>query len=183
MSDSNGKTLKAERSAHPRAQTHALRPRLTAWPAIIALGIASASLLGVARAESTDDPGAPLQDDWMGAAETASPWLDEVRAQRHAWELRRKAAREEFEARRRRNNPRASARQEAWEEGLRQRRAERQERIEQERELFRSLGPTPPTHSTPPPPSDPGNDSPSPPQPDPMLKPPGWNNLWYFRGF
>lgn len=111
----------------------------------------------------------------------ASPWLDDVRAQRRAWEARRKAARDELKARRRAKNPRASARQEAWEEDLRQRRSQRQERIDQERELFRSLGPAPPP--TVPAPSKQEGEAPFPPAGDPMLKPPGWNNLWYFRGF
>ncbi|NEV61494.1 hypothetical protein [Thiorhodococcus minor] len=116
----------------------------------------------------------------MAETPPASPWLEEVRAQRRAWEARRKAARDEFEARRRTNNPRASARQEAWQEDLRQRRAQRQERIDQERELFRSLGPTPPAA---PAPGEQGGEGSYPAPGDPMLKPPGWDNLWYFRSF
>jgi hypothetical protein len=128
-----------------------------------------------------------------------TPWLDEVRAQRQAWEARREATRSAYEARRRANNPRAAAQQEAWEEDVRRRRAARLERMDQDLELFRSLGPgqpplpwpwvtgmpglpelssgaaTPDTPST--------QDTPSSPGDAPIYAPPGWNNHWYFRGF
>ncbi|UHD17295.1 hypothetical protein [Thiocapsa bogorovii] len=127
-------------------------------------------------------------DPSPGGAPT--PWLDEVRAQRQAWEARREATRSAYEARRRANNPRAAAQQEAWEEDVRRRRADRLERMDQERERFRSLGPA----QLPPPwpwvtgmptlpdigssatsPGTPGDES--------IFAPPGWDNHWYFRGF
>jgi hypothetical protein len=107
------------------------------------------------------EPGATASDPAaMGDAQPdqVSPWLDEVRAQREAWEARRSVVREQHEQRRRIHHPRSAAQQETWEEDLRRRRAERQERIEQDREVF--LRPEPPG-----------------------LYPPGWNNLWYFRGY
>ncbi|HSO81095.1 hypothetical protein [Thiocapsa sp.] len=123
-----------------------------------------------------------------GSAPT--PWLDEVRAQRQAWETRREATRSAYEARRRANNPRAAAQQEAWEEDVRRRRADRLERMDQERELFRSLGPD----QLPPPwpwvtgmPTLPeigsGATSPDTPGEESIFAPPGWDNHWYFRGF
>ncbi|MFB1487334.1 MULTISPECIES: hypothetical protein [unclassified Thiocapsa] len=122
---------------------------------------------------------------------TPTPWLDEVRAQRQAWEARREATRNAYEARRRANNPRAAAQQEAWEEDVRRRRADRLEFMDQERELFRSLGPA----QLPPPwpwvtgmPTLPetgsGATSPDTPADEPSIfAPPGWDNHWYFRGF
>ncbi|MBK1720918.1 hypothetical protein CKO23_01455 [Thiocystis violacea] len=136
--------------------------------------------------QAAETPYAMPPETWMPAPEIPSPWLDEVRAQRHAWEARRKAAREEYTARRRLNNPRGSAHQEIWEEDLRRRRAERQERIDQQREHFLSLPPGQPAADRP----DDGGATSADPQSteypgasDPMFTPPGWNNLWYFRGF
>jgi hypothetical protein len=118
------------------------------------------------------------------------PWLDEVRAQRQAWETKREAARDAFEARRRANNPRAAAQQEAWEEEVRRRRAARLERMDQERELFRSLGPSQMPFPWPwtsgfsaLPDTATGHSAPATPGDKPMFAPPGWDNHWYFRGF
>lgn len=130
---------------------------------------------------ATSDPAA------MGGAQPdqVSPWLDEVRAQREAWEARRSAVREQHEQRRRAHHPRSAVQPDAWEADLRRRRAERQERIEQDRAVFRRLAPGAwglPWSVTEdgawgaewaPPPS---------PQPSP-ISPPGWDNLWYFRGY
>ncbi|NCC28952.1 MAG: hypothetical protein EOM22_12625 [Gammaproteobacteria bacterium] len=119
-----------------------------------------------------------------------TPWLDEVRAQRQAWEARREATRSAYEARRRASNPRAAAQQEAWEEDVRRRRAARLDRMDQDLEIFRSLGPGQP----PPPwpwvtgmPTLPeigsGPATPGAPGDTPIYAPPGWDNHWYFRGF
>ena len=117
---------------------------------------------------------------------TSLPWLDEVRLQREAWEARRANARELHEQRRRLAHPRGAAQREAWEENLRQRRAQRQERIDQDRERFRSLAPEPP----PLPPSSEAGMAREPTDPaalptleTPLFTPPVCNNLWYFRGF
>ena len=127
-------------------------------------------------------PSAPSVDE---PPEMVLPWLDEVRAQREAWEARRATAREQHEWRRRIHHPRGAAQQEAWEDDLRRRRAERQARVEQDREAFRRLGPgflgphqtvvdeAPKSQD----PSDQASPTPS------VLYPPGWNNLWYFRGY
>ncbi|MBK1719814.1 hypothetical protein [Thiocystis violacea] len=111
------------------------------------------------------------------------PWLDEVRAQREAWEAERAAARAIHEQRRRINHPRGAARQEAWEEDVRRRRAERQERIERDRELFRDLGPGPLPIPMPVDPRSPEEQAERARPGGPAVTPPGWNNLWYFRGF
>ncbi|QIK37312.1 hypothetical protein GWK36_04120 [Caldichromatium japonicum] len=94
------------------------------------------------------DPGGRLPHP-----EQVLPWLDEVRAQRRAWE-----------------------------EDLRQRRAERQERIEQERAAFRRLGPEPWSGWSFATPWLPSSEPTAPPGHLP-LHPPDWDNLWYFRGY
>jgi hypothetical protein len=141
-------------------------------------------------------PAYPMLDE-PGAPEAPTPWLDEVRAQRQAWEERREATRQAYEARRRANNPRGAAVQEAWEEDTRRRRAARMERMAQDREHFRQIGPPEPplgqpwgrppwTTDHPPPPPELGANTPVgiPGQPEDHLpNPPGWDNLWYFRGF
>ncbi len=115
------------------------------------------------------------------------PWLDEVRAQRQAWEARRHETREAYEARRRLHNPQSAARQEAWQEDVRRQRAEHLERIERDRENFGDPGsswfPWPwPDHPSPPFPLEDqtGNGFTTPSEPFP---PPDWDNLWYFRGY
>lgn len=122
-------------------------------------------------------------------AEVQPLWLDEVRAQRRAWEERRDAARSAFEARRRAHNPWGAAQQEAWDAEVQRRRAARIERMDQEHDRFRNLGPgrapflwplDPPfapelgAGPDPPPVTPPGES---------LFVPPGWDNHWYFRGF
>lgn len=148
-------------------------------PVLVAEGAPTASIQPAAQTYG-DQPPAPA----------STPWLDEVRAQRQAWEARRDATRSAYEARRRANNPRAAAQQEAWEEDVRRRRAARTERMDQNLEWFRSLGPGQP----PPPwpwvsgmPTLPEIGSvtiaPGTPGDQPIFAPPGWDNHWYFRGF
>ncbi len=109
-------------------------------------------------------------------------WLDEVRAQRRAWEARRDAVREDYKARRRLNHPRSAARQEAWEEDVRRRRALHQERIDRNWELLGNLGPGQPPPTVPN--SLPPGETASGIGAEPILfTPPGWDNLWYFSGF
>lgn len=140
-------------------------------------------------------PGQPL------ASEGPTPWLDEVRAQRRSWEEKREAARRAYEARRRANNPQAAAQHEAWEEDVQRRRAARRERMDQERELYRSLGPSLvpawpwPNDSSPDLTRDPTRDptwrsdagsdpfAPGAPSDAPVFAPQGWDNHWYFQGF
>ncbi|NCC26702.1 MAG: hypothetical protein EOM22_00745 [Gammaproteobacteria bacterium] len=166
-------------------------PRLSS--ALIALLVWIMILPGALAADTS--PGAPVQHlpplyGEPPAPTASTPWLDEVRAQRQAWELRRDASRSAYEARRRANHPRAAAQQEAWEEDVRRRRAARLERMDHDRDLFRSLGPSEP----PPPwpfaggmPAWPEIGSATPPAGNagetPLFVPPGWNNHWYFRGF
>jgi hypothetical protein len=128
----------------------------------------------VATAES-----APEQLDQAPAS--GSPWLDEVRAQRQAWENRRHETRDAYEARRRLHNPQGAVHQEAWEEDTRRQHAQRIERIERDRKHFHDLGlnqftlPWPDNLMLPPLPFDDRGGS--------EFAPPGWDNLWYFRGY
>jgi hypothetical protein len=121
----------------------------------LALCLAWCGLLALAGLAIADESGGRAAVPIIGVAppDTAAPWLDEVRAQREAWEARCSAVREQHEQRRRTHHPPGALQPEDWEEDLRRRRAERQERIDQDREVFH------------------------------RFYPPGWNNLWYFRGY
>ncbi len=210
MKDSKAKIRSAESDHPPHASRHprgepgvaqqdcharrlvaasrdaAHRSSLGLCVAILLLGMAG----NTPAAETTPniDHGAPPDPSRreMTLPETGSPWLDDVRAQREAWEARRDAARENFETRRRINHPSAAAHQEAWEDDIRRRRAARQERMDKDLEMFRSLGPEsfPPPMRGAPMTSDGKTGGAGPKAPtDPMFPPPGWDNLWYFRGF
>ncbi|WP_295579880.1 hypothetical protein [uncultured Lamprocystis sp.] len=143
--------------------------------------------------------------------ELPTPWLDEVRTQRQAAEARRQANRESFEARRRAKNPWGAAHHEAWEENVQRRREARKQRLEQDRDYFRGMGPTladpwaEPWNDVPPNAADtaplgdpfraadlnrgglplvPGTaDLDAPPPRTRSYAPQDWNNLWYFRGY
>lgn len=160
----------------------------------------------------------PWGDHWsegrtQGPAPAQDPgtrWLDEVRAQRQAWEERRRANREAFEARRRMADPWGSAQHEAWEDEVERRREARRQQHEQERGLFRGLGASDPPPPWPadqvqpqgayPAPSARGGPQGDPPSVPPdslgpgIVYPPGsppsgpyspqdWDNLWYYRGY
>lgn len=139
-----------------------------------------------------------------------TPWLDEVRRQRKAWEERRQSAREAFDARRRRQDPRGAAQQQVWKDDIRRRREARREQMEQEREYYRNLPPyqdppwvAPADPSISPLPTAPGltrepiaPDTDAGPNRDPAAfgiippaepaaphTPPNWDNLWYYRGY
>jgi hypothetical protein len=103
------------------------------------------------------------------------PWLDEVRAQRQAWETRRDASRKAMEARRRWIDPWGAAQRESREKEIEQRRQASRERIEQERELLRASRPPFPAY-----PDTPTLWEPAPPL---AAEPPGWNNRWYYEGY
>ena len=136
---------------------------------------------------------APLMPE--ASSESMPLWLEEVRAQRQAWEQRRDAARQAYEERRRATRPHAAAQQDAWEEEVRRRRAARLERMEQERTVFRDLGPEPlPFRGGPPSPwpgltwapgsaLPPSSTATPAPEDDRDFAPPGWDNHWYFRGY
>jgi hypothetical protein len=127
-------------------------------------------------------------------------WLDEVRAQRRAWEERRQAAREAMDARRRWIDPWGAAKKEAREKETQRRREALREHIEREREAFRGnsrpwgMRPDPlqeappsesgePSRDTAPQQGDPDADVgiSAPDSPYPPL--PGWDNRWYYRGY
>jgi hypothetical protein len=141
-------------------------------------------------------------DPNVGAAMPVTPepynqWLDEVRAQRQAREERRRAAKEAIDARRRWIDPWGAAEQEAREQEVQRRRDAFKEKIEREREVFRTQTPWSP-------PRAPWEDSPTEPEsaqtagteagtsapleqpvaPPPLpYTPPGWDNRWYYRGY
>ena len=121
--------------------------------------------------------------------ELVDQWLDEVRAQRQAWEERRRAKKEAIDARRRWIDPWGTAQQEARREENQRRREALRNKIEQDRDAFRSHSPwrspqAPWQEPLPSPGSDgqnPISDVPDILSPYPPL--PGWNNGWYFRGY
>jgi hypothetical protein len=136
-------------------------------------------------------------------------WLDEVRAQRQAWEARRQAAKDAVNARRRLNDPWGAAEHEAREKESQRRRDAVLERAERDRDAFLGQppwenanlwesGPPPPlpgqrtTPEASPQPDAVGsnNPAPSPAQTpgeqrgDPApYSPSGWDNRWYYRGY
>jgi hypothetical protein len=119
-------------------------------------------------------PASPLPDT-DGEQPATLPWLEEVRAQREAWEARRRAVKEAANAQHRQVAPWSAARHEALDRAAEARRdalknqaeqrrqaAEQQHdahRQELERLLWERNRPWPPYH------------------------PYGWNNLWYYRGY
>ena len=74
-------------------------------------------------------------------ADPMRQWLDDVKAQRQAWEARRQAAKEAINARRRLNDPWGAAQKEAREMENQRRRDAMLEQIERDREAFRNQGP------------------------------------------
>lgn len=160
---------------------------------LAALLVGLLSIPAVLAAEETPSgptqPANPAIGDRLPTS-APTPWLDEVRAQRQAWEARRDATRSAYDARRRANNPRAAVQQEAWEEDVRRRRAARIERMDQDLERFLSLGPGQPPLPWPwdggmpaLPESGRAATAPGAPGDEPIFAPPGWDNHWYFRGF
>lgn len=111
--------------------------------------------------------------------EILRPWLDEVRAQRQAWEGRRRAADD-----RRRTDPWAAQRDAREQEALHRRDAIRH-RIARDRELFRNYGPwlvPVPPGLTPPEPAV-GQDDVESPDAGEARSLPGWDNGWYYHGY
>lgn len=133
------------------------------------------------------DPVVPAQ------SEPVDRWLEEVRAQRQAWEERRRTNKEAIDARRRWIDPWGAAQKEARDEENRRRRQAFRDKIERERDAFRNqspwLGPPPPWQGPPPPPGlglgPDGGELTG--EPSDLLAPhpplPGWDNRWYFRGY
>lgn len=140
-------TRPAPRAGHPQAPTLLIVALLiVALPGWAEPGPPDPDLPFVPAGEG------PRSEDQSNARATEGPtaldpgtrWLDEVRAQREAWEERRKASREAFEARRRVAAPWGAAQHEAWEDEVERRREARRLHREEERELFRALGPSQP---------------------------------------
>jgi hypothetical protein len=149
-----------------------------------------------ASAETQPAPIAPYPEGAQGQSPPL-PWLDEVRAQRHAWEERRRAAREAFDARRRASDTWGAAQQDAWSEEVERRREARRQRREDQREHFREMGPPGPPAPWPDHPGAAGeapalSGPPSAPAeaiyppgapPSPPYAPQDWDNPWYYRGY
>lgn len=121
-------------------------------------------------------------------------WLEEVRAQRQAWEAHRQQARGAMEARRRWIDPWGAEQRDAMEKRAEQRReaarnfAERQRETRHQPSIWRYPygGSLPPDHPTDSPYPGAGDSEPFPGQtdsPPPPSYPPGWNNPWYYRGY
>jgi hypothetical protein len=117
-------------------------------------------------------------------------WLDEVKAQRQAWEERRRAAKEAVQARRRQNDPWGAAQHEAREQESQRRRDAIIEQFERDRDNYHAPWAGPRDQGPPPP--QPGTGMPQPTAPestalnpaDPGSYPPsGWDNRWYYRGY
>lgn len=169
-------------------------------PALCVLGLGACP----GQASQDGDP-TPAQGQVPGRSIEALPdhtdplpqWLDEVKAQRQAWEERRRAAKEAIQARRRLNDPWGAAQQEAREQEIQRRRDARMEEIERDRDAFhnsapwhgaRDQGPPPPhpadTAAPPGSPQTAGPDSTAQHPGEPAAYPPsGWDNRWYYRGF
>jgi hypothetical protein len=154
--------------------------------------------------------GAPPADR-RSLSRSETPWLDEVRTQRQAWEDRRQATRDAFEASRRLADPQGAAHQEAWEEDVRRRREAHKQHMVQDRQRFRVLGqPSQPWYASQNPARAPDttgtdrgerSDQPTVPHPDTrsldtatVFDPPAaspadphapqiWDNSWYYRGY
>lgn len=149
-----------------------------------ALGAAFALMPSFCAAASAPVDGVPesftvaAEDSGISSGARVPQWLDEVRAQRQAWETRRDATRQAMDARRRWVDPWGAAQHEAREREVEQRRQANRERIELERQLFRSqrpaLGPYPEVLAPP---------IAWEPQAPPLPEPAGWDNRWYYQGF
>ena len=121
-----------------------------------------------------------VEDSGVSSAPRPPQWLDEVRAQRQAWEARRDATRKAMDARRRWIDPWGAAQHEAREREGEQRRQANRDRIEQERQHFRAQRPPlAPFPEVSPQPSPPPWEPPAPRLPEP----PGWDNRWYYEGY
>jgi hypothetical protein len=119
-------------------------------------------------------------------------WLDEVKAQRQAWEERRRAAKEAIHARRRQSDPWGAAQHEAREQESQRRHDAIIEQFERDRDTFHNPAPWPGPRDQGPPPPQPAAGAPQPTAPDstalnpddPGRYPPsGWDNRWYYRGY
>jgi hypothetical protein len=176
-------------------------PTVTAKKAFPCLRRLALALLGAfvavtaARAQEPPPPPPPPPPGPTSEADPMAKWLDEVRAQRRAWEARRRAAKEAIDAHRRWVDPWGAAQHEAREKETERRRQAFREQIERDREIFRnqppwnslfdpldqSLGMFPDDRSALD--SDEATarqDSLSPPS---EYQLPGWDNRWYYRGY
>jgi len=167
------------------------------WLAVLATGLASAAPADDADADPTPPPAqssAPAIEQPSAQAEgyvdPIEQWLGEVKAQRRAWEERRRATREAINARRRLSDPWGAAHLESHEKESQRRRDAMMEQIERDRETFREEGPwqlpSPMDERPPPPPAaavPPGAGDSQSPAAAPSYPPSGWDNRWYYRGY
>ncbi len=159
----------------PEGSPPALR-RITALAAWAGLLVCLLAAPGISAQETDQDQG----DEAPPQSPSPRPqWLDEVRAQRQAWETRREEARKAMDARHRWIDPWGAAQRETREREIEQRRQAFHERIEQEREQFRAGRPPLGTFPQPPSPPTPGWQT----NPPPPAEPQGWDNRWYYQGY
>lgn len=138
------------RAGHPQAPTLlALALLVVALPGWAEPGPSDrgASFIPAGEGPTSEGPSNARAPEGATALDPGTRWLDEVRAQRQAWEERRKASREAFEARRRIADPWGAAQHEAWEDEVERRREALRLHREEDWEPFRGLG-----RSQPPPP-------------------------------
>ena len=185
------------------------RPPITSLCMLGALVANPVARVGAEEAAAAPGQSAQERAQTTGYVDPMRQWLDEVKAQRQAWEARRQAAKEAVNARRRLNDPWGAAQQEARESEIERRREAILEQVERDRDAFHSQRPwqnTNPWESSPPPPppSQPAQVQ-TPPQPNPATpdgtalnpaqnpnqdtaepytySPSGWDNRWYYRGY
>jgi len=91
-------------------------------------------------------------------------WLEEVRAQRKAWEARRKAAKSASDTRLRMLDPWGAAKVEAWRKDTETRREALQERADKRREELHARDQALEKWHR-------------------QITPHGWDNRWYYRGY
>lgn len=174
---------------------------------LFGLALLTSGWAASARCDDTDEiPGRPGEQVSPRPGPHADPldqWLDEVKAQRRAWEERRRAAKEAVNARRRWTDPWGVAQHEAREKESQRRHDAMLEQIERDRDAFRNqvpwqtpetweAGPPPPSSQPTPHGSQPeaggseqaarGATAQSPTAP-PAYPPSGWDNRWYYRGY
>lgn len=174
----------------------------TASP-ILVIALCGAALAATPTASRGEDAGTAAAGEPPQVSSVPGPqaapvdqWLDEVRAQRQAWEERRQAQKEAMEARRRWIDPWGAAQHEAREQEITRRREAFRDHIERDRETFFNQAPwgnrapwpddpaapdTPDERSTA---SEPGEGGVADEHRSLSYPPlPGWDNRWYFRGF
>jgi hypothetical protein len=140
---------------------------------LLSLSLLSIALLWSSNCPAVDPAEATAEPSSAPSAEAI--WLDEVKAQREAWEHRRHAAKEAAEMRRRHLDPWGSARLDAQERSSEARRQQARQHIEQQRQSAEAQ-------------MDANRQAMDKfwREREQLLqgyRPNGWNNPWYYRGY